>query len=359
MAWNTIFSFQETPNALAWRVDEIRAPFPTLDRVEERRRFTRIHKIVLRTLHLDLEKELLKDRSMIDQVDADGRTALSWAAVRGDSKSVEAPLRHGASPDTPDRIGQGPLRQAMKAHGPTCAKLLLAYGAKVDQRDNWRQIALQSAMYYSDPVSFALPLLKAGALVNVRDSQGHCPLMEAVSCNHVGAVNILLDHGADVDCANDEGCTPLYQSVRYNSHEALVALLEADVDHAVQDHKNRTVLHWTAEHADLRTISILRVEGFQGLSVDDKCDKGLTAIDIAQKRCDEEEKRGQSTVGSQWITAFSDLLESLMGFVTPKSVLSYTGTAVSEDIFVDAIEKLAFEELAELAVKGQIPHISE
>ena len=358
MAWNTIFCSQGTPNASAWRVDEIRALFPTADGVEKRR-FTRIHKVVLQILHLDLEKELLRDRSMIDQVDADGKTALSWAAAREDSKSVEALLRHGASPDRPDRIGQGPLRQAMKAHDPTCVKLLLAYGAKVDQRDNWKQTALQSAMYYSDPVSFALPLLKAGALVNVRDSRGHCPLLEAVRCNHVGVVKLLLDHGADVDCANDAGFTPLHQAVRYNSHEALTALLEVDLDYAVRDCKKQTVLHWAAEFADLETISILRRERLQGLSADGKCENGLTAIDIAEKRGDEEKKRGHNTVDSQWITAFSDLLESLMGFTTPKSALSYTGSANSEDFFVDALQKLAFDDLADLAENGQIAHVTD
>lgn len=359
MAWNIIFYSQGTPNASAWRVDEIRALFPTADSIENKRRFTRIHKVVLQILHLDLEKELLRDRSMIDQVDADGRTALAWAAARGDSKSVEALLRHGASPNRIDRIGQGPLRQAMKAHDPTCVKLLLAYGAEVDHRDNWKQTALQSAMYYSDPVSFALPLLKAGALVNVRDSRGHCPLIEAVRWNHVGAVKLLLDHGADVDCANDAGFTSLHQAVRYNSHEALTALLAVDLDYAVEDCKKQTVLHWAAEFADPETINILRRERLQGLSADGKCENGLTAIDIAEKRRDEEKKRGHNTVDSQWITAFSDLLESLMGFTTPKSALSYTGSASSEDFFVDALQKLDFDDLADLAENGQIAHVTD
>lgn len=359
MAWNIILCSQGTPNASAWRVDEIRALFPTADSVEDRRRFTRIHKVILQILHLDLEKELLRDPSIIDQVDVDGRTALSWAAARGDSKSVEALLRHGASPDSPDRIGQGPLRQAMKAHDPTCVKLLLAYGAKVDHRDNWKQTALESAMYYSDPVAFALPLLKAGALVNVRDSLGHFPLLEAVRINHIGAVKLLLDHGADVDCATEAGFTSLHQAVRCNSHEALTALLEVDVDCAVRDCRGQTVLHWAAEFADLETISILRRERLHGLSADDKCENGLNAIDIAEKRRDEEKKRGHNTVDSQWITAFSDLLESLMSFTTPKSALSYTGSASSEDFFVDALQKLAFEDLAELAENGQIAHVTD
>ena len=129
----------------------MRGLFPAMEAVEERRRFSRIHKIVLQILHLDLEKEVLKNPSMIDALDADRRTPLSWAAARGDSKFVEVLLRHGASPNTPDRIGQGPLRQALKAHNATCAKLLLAYGAKVDQRDDWEQTCLLACMYSPDP----------------------------------------------------------------------------------------------------------------------------------------------------------------------------------------------------------------
>ena len=361
MAWNTIFCFQGTPNASAWRVDQIRALFPTLDPVEERRKFTRIHKVILQLLPLDLEKELLKHRSIIDQVDADGRTPLSWAAARGDSKSVEALLRHGASPDAPDRIGQGPLRQAMKAYDPTCAKLLLAYGAKVDQRDNWKQTALQSAMYYPDPVSFAIPLLDAGAQVNVSDSQGHNPLMEAVIGNNADAVKILLEHGADPDRPNFAGYTSLQQGVRCNSHEALAVLLEVEVYHAARDKQKRTVLHWAAEFADLETLGLLRYARLYGVNADDECEDGLTAIDVAEKRRDEEIQRGpgHNTVLSEWITAFSDLLESLMSFNTPKSTPSYTGSALSEDLFVDALQHLNFEQLAELAEDGSIMHAME
>ena len=121
------------------RVDEIRDLFPITEWVEERRMFTHIHRIILQLLAVDLEKALLRDRSGVDKPDADGRTPLSWAAARGDSKSVELLLRYGASPDTPDRIGQGPLRQSLKSHNAACLKLLLEYGATVDQRDDWSQ----------------------------------------------------------------------------------------------------------------------------------------------------------------------------------------------------------------------------
>lgn len=355
MAWSTIYCFQGTPNASKWCVDEMRSLFPTLESAEDRRKFTRVHKIVLKILHMDLEKELIRNPLAIDQEDADGRTPLSWAAARGDSKSVETLLRHGASPNIPDRIGQGPLRQSIKAHDASCTKLLLTFGAKVDLTDNWKQTALQSALYYADPVSFLIPLIAAGSKINTRDSQGNSPLIEACAGNHADALRLLLDHGAEVNCANDAGCTSFHQSVRHNSHEALEILLTTDVEHSSRDRSSRTVLHWAAEWADVLTLGLLRQAQLRGLNVEDKRDDGLTAIDVAEKRREEKCPKDKQTADSIWITAFGDFLESLTGFETPKS--TYTGSDVSDDFFVDALQNLTPAHIAELAEKGCIPHV--
>ena len=359
MAWNSIFGYQGTPCASIWRIDEIRALFPDQESAEEKRKFSRLHKIILKILHIDLEKELQKDRSIVDCVDANGRTPLSWAAARGDSECVEILLRHGASPDTPDRIGQGPLRQAMKAHDATCAKLLLAHGAKVDQTDNWDQTCLLSAMFYPNPVAFARPLLEAGANVNTSESLGQSPLTEAVRENHPEAVRMLLAYGAEVDHVNHAGCTALHLGVHYNSHESLKVLFDnADIDHSIRDKRNRTVMHWAAEFADLTTLSLLKHERLHGLDPKDEDDSRLTAIDIAKRRSDEETSRGSgyNVVNSEWLATFSGLLESLMSFKTPKSVLSYTGSVVSEDTLFYTPHDLPMEKLFDLADEEKDPY---
>ena len=360
-ASDNIFYFQGTANASAWRIDEMRDLFPITEWVEERRMFTPVHKIVLQLLHLDLEKALRKDRSSVDREDADGRTPLSWAAARGDSKSVELLLRFGASPNTPDRIGQGPLRQSLKAPDATCLQLLLNDGAKVDQTDDWKQTCLLAAHYYPNPVSFTAPLLKAGAQVNVRCSQGRFPLMEAVSKNNVAAVKILLEYGANVNCANNVGATSLHEGVRHNSHEALALLLESEVDHTLRDAKDRTVLHYAAQYADLKTLKILHRETLLGLNADDQDTENLTPISVAENRQREEKARGLVVVDLDWITTFSDLLESLLTFKTPKSVPSYAGSIASEDTFLDALQHLNvehFDHIAGLAEHGHFHHFS-
>ncbi|KAG8531764.1 uncharacterized protein KY384_003400 [Bacidia gigantensis] len=358
-ASDNIFYFQGTPNASTWRVDEMRELFPITEWVEERRQFTHMHKIVLQILALDLGKALRKDRSSIDKGDADGRTPLSWAAARGDSKSVELLLRNGASPNNPDRIGQRPLRQSLKASDAKCLQLLLHYGATVDQTDDWKQTCLLAAHYYPDPVSFTTLLLKAGAQVNTRCSQGRFPLMEAVSKNNVAAVRLLLDHGADVNYANNAGATALHEGVRHNSHEALLLFLDAAVDHTLRDAKGRTVLHYAAQYADLKTLNILHREQLFGLNADDPDVDKLDPITIAENRKVKEEARGVNIVNLEWITRFTDLLESLLTFKTPKSVPSYSGSVESEDIFLEAVQHLnvgRLEKIADLTEHGQLPY---
>ena len=348
-ASDNIFYFQGTPNASAWRIDEMRELFPITEWVEERRMFTHIHKIVLQLLPLDLEKALRKDRSSADKKDADGRTALSWAAARGDSTSVELLLRNSASPNTSDRIGQGPLRQSLKASDAKCLQLLLDYGAEVDQTDDWKQTCLLAAHYYPDPVSFTAPLLEAGAQVNARCGQGRFPLMEAVSKNNVAAVKLLLDYRAELNLVNNAGATALHEGVRHNSHEALAFLLDFGVDHALRDAKNRTVLHYAAQYADLKTLNILHRERLVGLNPDDQDIDHSTPVSIAESRQEEDKARGSVIVDLEWIATFTDLLESLLAFRTPRSVPSYAGSVASEENFLDALQHLKDEQFDQTA----------
>jgi len=358
MAWSTILCFQDTPNAAAWRVEEMRALFPSLNSIEERRGFTRVHRIINRILHCDLEKELCRSQDLINQVDADGRTALSYAAARGDHAAVETLLRYGADPNIADRIGQGPLRQSMKAFDSTCTVLLLQAGANVNCRDNWEQTALISSVFHPQPLPFTTALLLAGADVNAVDFQGSSALMEAIKFNAPDAVQLLLDHQANVNVIDHFGLNPFVQGVRHNSHAALSVLLRSDtrVVHSVRDSSQKTVLHWAAEVGDTKTLRILNRTPLEGLSVYDKTATGLTAIDVAEKRL-EMEKLGfeKTSTDTEWLIAFRDLLGTIRVPTANPSPTSISGKSdISDDIFHDALQHLTFEEISELAEEGGI-----
>ena len=65
----------------------------------ESRAFPPLHKIILGLSSLDLQMQLEFSSTGIDEKDADGRTALSWAATRGDLRSVSLLLQFRADPN--------------------------------------------------------------------------------------------------------------------------------------------------------------------------------------------------------------------------------------------------------------------
>lgn len=72
--------------------------------------------------------------------------------------------------------------------------------------------ALMDAARAGDAASL-LPLVEAGAPVNMQDAAGNSMLMLAAYHGHAPLVEALAARGADVDLANDRGQTPLAGAV--------------------------------------------------------------------------------------------------------------------------------------------------
>jgi ankyrin repeat protein len=124
----------------------------------------------------DEVRELLKHAADVNAAQGDGMTALHWAAMRADADLVQTLLYAGANVRATTRIG---------AYTP----LILA------ARDG-------NAVVMD-------PLLKAGADVNARTSNGTTPLMLAAGSGIADAVTVLLDHGAEVNATEPvRGLTP-------------------------------------------------------------------------------------------------------------------------------------------------------
>ena len=101
--------------------------------------FTDLHRSVLRIGYRSVEEELetlVTSPLTIDDVDAAGRTALSWAAECGDVETVQTLLEHGANPDKSPPATKHPLHYAadMNSSG-TCTGALIRFGANVHVRD--------------------------------------------------------------------------------------------------------------------------------------------------------------------------------------------------------------------------------
>ena len=143
-------------------------------------------------------------------------------------------LKYGADSNIADRIGQGPLRQSMKAATPDCMQLLLKTGCNVDHKDHWKQTALLSAICYPNPVPFIRPLLLAEADINVKDIHGNTSLMEAVRYARPEVVRLLRANRADKNGFDNAGDTPVLLAFLCNAHAKLQVLLSYRLDHRIR-----------------------------------------------------------------------------------------------------------------------------
>lgn len=123
-------------------------------------------------------------RSVINQVDANGRTVLSWASERGDHYTVARLLPLGADPDVPDCEGKSPLHRSLHARSVNCMRLLLDAKADIEAKDHLSWTPLMLSAWKRDSCFMKL-LLFHGANVHASDQNGSTPLHLAVKNGRV------------------------------------------------------------------------------------------------------------------------------------------------------------------------------
>jgi uncharacterized protein len=192
--------------------------------------------------------------------EADGSTALLWAAYQSDPEMVASLLDAGADPNVPNRFGVTPLLQASRTGVAPVVALLLDHGASLD----------------------------AATL------EGETPLMAASRAGSVAAVERLLEQGSEANAAEDlEGQTALMWAAREGHLDVVDALLKAGADPNVQARVSElserstrtdfptggfTALMWAARSGDEPLVRRL-VEG--GADINLKNGDGASAMIMA------------------------------------------------------------------------------
>jgi len=138
-------------------------------------------------------RSLLKSRADINASQADGATAIQWAAYKNDLEMAD---------------------------------LLIAAGANVKAANHDGATAL-----YLASIAGSAPmmdkLLKAGADVNERGPEGETPIMLAARNGRVDALKVLLEHKADVNATDTlRGTTALMWAAEQGHPEAVKLLIE-------------------------------------------------------------------------------------------------------------------------------------
>jgi uncharacterized protein len=129
---------------------------------------------------------------------ADGTTALHWAAHYNDVAAVQLLLKAGANPSTANRFGASPLSAAATSGNAALVRLLLDAGADAKSASTLDGETVLMSAARSGSLDTVRLLLDRGADVNARERyKGQTALMWAASERHTPIVKLLLERGAD------------------------------------------------------------------------------------------------------------------------------------------------------------------
>ena len=145
-------------------------------------------------------RALLERGVDVQTAQADGMTALHWAAMRSDLDLAETLIYAGANLEAATRIGQHtPLHVASRTGQSGVARALLEAGADPHAATTSGATPLHLAAQAGSAEAVAA-LLDHGADVNVQENTwGQTPLMFAAASNRVGPVNVLMERGAELE----------------------------------------------------------------------------------------------------------------------------------------------------------------
>jgi ankyrin repeat protein len=199
----------------------------------------------------------------VSAADAEGVTALHFAAMRGSVEFVKALLAAGASPNAKATDeGVTPLHVAAKRAPAGVIEALLAAGATLDAADDRGRTPLMWAAVRSDQADVVAALLRAGANPNSRSVAMGTALHQAAAAGAVRSVQLLLDAGADVNAPLPKvGSSPLLLACDMQRLEVVKMLLARGAAVNVPDSDGDTAIGLAAARNRPDIVRLLLAAG--------------------------------------------------------------------------------------------------
>jgi uncharacterized protein len=142
---------------------------------------------------------LAKQRALVNATEADGSTALHWAARLDRVALVQTLIRGGAQVNARNRYSVTPLSLAAINGSAAVVDALLKAGADANTTGTHGETVLMLAARTGKPEAVRL-LLDRGAQINARESwHGETAVMWAAAEDHASVVTLLASRGADLD----------------------------------------------------------------------------------------------------------------------------------------------------------------
>jgi len=161
-------------------------------------------------------QSLLNQRVDVNEAQADGATALHWAAQRNDLETADLLIRAGANVNARNDYGVTPLALACGNSSAEMVEKLLGAGADPNAAKVTGETVLMTCSRTGNPAAVRA-LLARGADPNASETRGgQTALMWALAANHAHVAGLLIEGGANVN-ARSKTKKGLEVAVRYNT----------------------------------------------------------------------------------------------------------------------------------------------
>jgi ankyrin repeat protein len=175
-------------------------------------------------------------RSLLDQhfdvnaAQADGATALAWAAERDDIETADLLIQSGANVNAANDNGATPLWLAATRASARLTEKLLGAGANPNAALVSGETALMAAAATGN-MDVVRALVTHGADVNAREIRGsQTALMWAIAEKRSEVARYLIEHGADAKSKSKAGVTPFLFAVQQGDLDSARLLAAAGAD---------------------------------------------------------------------------------------------------------------------------------
>ncbi|KAM6961524.1 ankyrin repeat and SOCS box protein 15b [Tautogolabrus adspersus] len=206
-------------------------------------------------LHVVLQVLTSTDLTLEEQTE-DGDTCLTLAAEAGLVENVKILLQHRASPHNTNSRNESPLLIAVRQKSYDMVLTLIMGGAFVEQVGRTKWTATHEAAKVGCPAVLML-LLRHGAKVTARDSQGVTPLGIAAEYGNAEALEILIHHGGDVNAQASNGDTVLYDAAGNGNLDCIKLLLEHNANPNVASYACQLPIHRAAYEGHILALRTL------------------------------------------------------------------------------------------------------
>ena len=226
----------------------------------------------------DAVSALLGQRADVNATQADGATALHWAAYWNDLDTAEALMQAGATVTAANDLGVTPLWLASTHEDATLATRLLTAGADPNATHVSGESPLMAAAR-TGRVSVVRALLAHGADVDAMETDhDQTALMWAAANGHAGVVTALIEAGADLSARSRVRLRKIYLPGRGASYRLSFEehIERGDVEERPQG--GYTPLLFTAQQGQVDTARVLLAAG---ANVNDTAPIGWSAVAVA------------------------------------------------------------------------------